>query len=300
MDYIGPSIVLTGFRSAAPVSLRSLGDLPELHEHYWDHGLTNQDPGVLSRAKHANPMFASLITDIFTLHYGTDPLLGFHLATAYAPLTPESPLSLKQSTGSRLNRVVEAAQLQFREWAISFRRRTSQNLVMRFFSGDALAFCHTLQHKRIAPSDISAYWYRSPYRLEPLMLDGIDYGTTGKAPILFNVIDKSNLVDHVGAINILVAASPLLQNNISVTIYMESLVKHTKSYKALMDKLYCGHFPTVSVLVGLFPVEYWTNASSVSTAEEGLLDKTTTRVDTTGDHRGQIHVRLAWKLPFRH
>jgi hypothetical protein len=32
------------------------------------------------------------VTDTSTIHYGTDPLLGFHLATAYAPLTKESPL----------------------------------------------------------------------------------------------------------------------------------------------------------------------------------------------------------------
>lgn len=32
------------------------------------------------------------VTDSSTRHYGTDPLLGFHLATAYYPLAKESPL----------------------------------------------------------------------------------------------------------------------------------------------------------------------------------------------------------------
>jgi hypothetical protein len=90
--FLGSGPVITGVRSAAPVGLQSMQDVPELHQHFWDHGITDKDPDILSEAKFPNPMFASQVTDTFTLHYGTDPLLGFHLATAYAPLTPGSPL----------------------------------------------------------------------------------------------------------------------------------------------------------------------------------------------------------------
>jgi hypothetical protein len=62
----------------------------------------------------------------------------------------------------------------------------------------------------ITRDDISAHWYRGPYQLELLVLDSEDYASSGKAPLSFNVIDTSNLVDHVGAINVLVATSSLL------------------------------------------------------------------------------------------
>jgi hypothetical protein len=186
-------LVLTGYRSAAPTSVQSINDLPELYEYYWDHGSTDGDPSSLSEAKHPNPMFAPLETDIFTLHYSTDPLLGFHLATAYAPLTPESPFHLKSPGHSHLHKVVEAARLQFRAWSTSFRRCARHDLTLRFFAGDALAFCHTLQHKIITRDDISVHWYRGPYQLEPLVLDSEDYASSGKAPLSFNVISREGV-----------------------------------------------------------------------------------------------------------
>jgi hypothetical protein len=82
-------LVLTGYRSTTPTSIQSIKDLPKLYEYYWDHGSTDGDPNSLSKAKHTNPTFAPLETDI------ADSLLGFHFATAYAPLTPESTLHLE-------------------------------------------------------------------------------------------------------------------------------------------------------------------------------------------------------------
>ena len=90
----------------------------------------------------------------------------------------------------------------------------------------------------ITRDDISAHWYRGLYQLEPLVLDSENYATNGKAPLSFNVIDTSNLMDNAGAINVLVATSPLLENSISATLYTESLVKREESHKALINKLF--------------------------------------------------------------
>jgi hypothetical protein len=270
--FFGSGHIMTGVRSAAPVGLQSMQDVADLHRHFWDYGITDKDPDILSQAKLPNPMFASQVTDTFTLHYGTDPLLGFHLATAYTPLTPGSPLRPKPLGKSNLHIVVEAARIQFRAWAISFRRRACSGLILRFFAGDALAFCHTLQHKRKTKRDTSAHCYRGSYHLEPLMLDGEDYSVLGKGPLSFDVIDTSNLADHVGALNVLIAASPLLTNNVFASLYTESLVKRESSQKALIDKFLCGHFPTISILLGLFPVEYWTEATAISPTGEVVME----------------------------
>ncbi|KAJ9660986.1 hypothetical protein H2201_006714 [Coniosporium apollinis] len=279
VDRLGKSgIVLTGFRSTAPVGPQSLKDLPGLHQQYWDHGTT--DGGDGRKATCSNPMFASSVTDTFILHYGTDPLLGFHLASAYVPLAPTSPLRPNSIEIRHLHKVVAAARLQFQTWAASFRNCAPQSLTLRFFAGDALAFCHTLQHKRTT-NNITANPYRTPYCMEPLALNG---DTPADAPVSFDVIDTSNLVDHIGAINVLVATAPLLKHSISASLHTESLVRREKSYKERVDSILCGHFSTISFLLGLFPVEYWTNVAAVSTVDENLFDKT-----------GQMHMRLTWK-----
>lgn len=286
-------LILTGCRSAAPTTLQSMVDVPELHQYFWDHGITDNDDGALTQAMHPNPMFAPLLTDNFTLHYGTDPFLGFQLATAYVPLISGSPLCPTRSEQSHLHRVVKAARLQFREWGESFRQYAEQNLILRFIAGDALALCHTLQH-RSASGDGDAYWYRRQYSLEPLVLDGQDYAARGNAPLTFNVIDTSNLADHVGAINLLVAASPLLDGSLSATLYVESLVRQEKDQQTLLDTLVCGHFASVCILLGVFPVEYWTYATATSTADEAILEMATRSQDF---HKSQLYTKIALKRP---
>ena len=116
--YLGHGMNITGFRSAAPISTPSLKDLPGLFEHFWQHGITGVDRASISKPRIQNPTFAGSLSDTFILHYGTDPLLGFHLATAYASLASGSPL--KASGNLHLHKVVAAARLQFREWCASF------------------------------------------------------------------------------------------------------------------------------------------------------------------------------------
>lgn len=291
---LGSGPVITGFRSAAPTGLQSLRDLPKLHDHFWSYGTTD---GNKSREQYSNPMFASLETDTFTIHYGTDSILGFTLTTAYAPLTPRSPLRPNLGARSDLHKVTEAARIHFRAWSESFRRH-SQHLTIRFFAGDGLAFCHTLQGRR-ASGDVSSHWYRTNYNLQPLVLDGEDFGPSGTAPLSFDVIDTSNLVDHLGAIDVLTAASPLLKSSISASLYTESLVMKEMTRKELSNDLLCGHFPTVSILLGLIPVEYWTNTTAVSTVDELLFDATTSFVNASKGvgktQKGQMNCRIAWK-----
>ncbi len=40
---LGHGMNITGFRSAAPISIPSLKDLPELFQHFWKHGVTGED-----------------------------------------------------------------------------------------------------------------------------------------------------------------------------------------------------------------------------------------------------------------
>ncbi|KIW74850.1 hypothetical protein Z517_11620 [Fonsecaea pedrosoi CBS 271.37] len=288
----GTSFVISGLRSAAPVGIGAIHDAPKLHQHYWDHGNTDREGKDPCRTDTPNPMF---VTDRSTLHYGTDPLLGFHLATAYTPLTEQSPFHAEVMThDSSCFRVVEAARLQFRSWARSLRQYPPSCLTIRFFAGDAISFLYALQQKKITRSERAAGMYRDPYHAEPLVLDGEEYTDSARAPLTFDVIDTSNLLDHVGALNLLVAAAPMLDEGRSASLYTESLVKQEETHTAYIDSLLKGHFPTISTLLGLFPVEYWTNASASSAMDDLMMDSSF--IGVAGDIRsGQMHVRLTWK-----
>jgi hypothetical protein len=292
--YVGSenAYVTTGIRSAAPIGIAYAENAHISYQHYWKYGSTSHDPQILAKTNLPNPLFAIHTIGAPTLHYGTDPLLGFHLATAFAPVKDTLSAS-GVSTRTPALRVVEAAQLQFREWCHVFRSSSQTDLVIRFFAGDAIAFEHALHHLDLSGHNWSGNVYRDIHHLSPIELDKKEYNPTNGAPLTFNVIDTSNLIDHVGALNLLSATSPLLRSNMSSTLYTESLVKREKDHRAYIDSILCGDFATISLLLDLFPIEYWTNASSSSTADDVTFD-IALRLTDSGD-RGQMRVKLTWK-----
>ncbi|KAI1134399.1 hypothetical protein F5Y05DRAFT_235168 [Hypoxylon sp. FL0543] len=288
--FSGTGLILTGTRSAAPAHIGALKDLDSLHRHYWKHGSIELKANVRAKAKYSNPMFLTL-KDEAILHYGSDPLFGFHLATAYTPLSPRGPSAIPNGGTSQLERIVATARAEFREWAASFRKH-STDIALRFFIGDAVSFAHTLQHKRIADVD-TAGWHRSRHSFAPLTLDGPDY-LACKAPLVFDVIDTSNLCDHLGSLVLLTAVTTLLRNHPSSVLYAEVIVKFHKSRREILDNMVCGHVPTMSMLLGLFPVDYWTNTASLS-ADEEMLNAMNAM---TGDQKHeQMFLRTRWKRP---
>ncbi|KAL1960584.1 hypothetical protein VTO42DRAFT_7163 [Malbranchea cinnamomea] len=217
------------------------------------------------------------------LHYGTNVFGTFHLLTAYAELVGSSPSVEKKRNAYQ--RLMGTAKSQFHSWCTAF-RRTVDNLTIRFCTAEVLAFCQTLQHLNIT-NERSANWPRTPYRVDTLTLDGQDYREGAHAPRTFGIIDTSNLIDHVGILNLLTAATPLLDHDLSATLYTEMLVRRSKAFKESLENLLSGNFPSMAVLLGLFPVGYWTNASAVFDAGEQLLS------DTGAD--GQMFLRQGWK-----
>jgi hypothetical protein len=91
------------------------------------------------------------------------------------------------------------------------------------------------------------------------------------------------------------ATSPLLDHNISATLYAESLVMREENQKASIDGLLGGHFPTVSILFGLVPIEYWTNATATSHVDEILFDTVEREMGSMENNPGQMRSRLTWK-----
>lgn len=285
---------MAGFRSASPAYMSSPEDLVALDQYYWKYGTTELKTGIRSASTHPNPAILT-VGDGAAIHYGTDPLLGFHLAAAGAPL---------DSTDAAINRLPQRekyaalARAEFRDWMVSYREQSHKNNIrVRFFIGDAVSFAHTLQRKRVT-SEITAHWHRDRWGVCPLVLNGPDYAPGGQAPMEFDVIDTSNLCDHLGSLTLLTATSPLLRDDISAVLYTEVLARNHKDPREVLDQVLCGHVPTLSTLLGLFPVEYWTNTSPTSISDEVMLDTVIeglSEKQKDSQQRGQLFLRTSWK-----
>ncbi|KAF7593201.1 hypothetical protein BBP40_011831 [Aspergillus hancockii] len=160
------------------------------------------------------------------LHYGTDPLGSYHISTAYTPLSSQSPLRVDKTKARELGSSFHVALTEFRAYANALRNAVGR-LSIRFVNADALAFYQTLQYLR-EHGEKTAGWYKHTQSCAPLVLDASDYVTqdsAGQAPLSFDIIDTSNLVDHLGCLNLLAAAGPLLTQKPSSTFSTGMLVR---------------------------------------------------------------------------
>ena len=274
--------VSTAFRSAGPLwpNLESMGT--DHFDKFWTTGTTSKP------ASHINPTFAySLSGRKFNVHYGTDPLLSFHLAVPLAP-TKEPP----RSPATRLEHLDKSIKIQFRAWCTSFRTRLlakAPQIIIRYFVGEALAFCQALYHCKLLNNTKTGV-YATPWGGAKIDLCVEDYSPEApkRAPLSFNTIDTSNLSDHLGLLNVLLATMPLLRDTWSSTLHTHTLLRsegHISLQKGLSDKT-CADIPMLSLLLGVVPCRHLSEITSVSSTHEMMLSSAQSR---------QFHDSLSWK-----
>ena len=272
-------------RSAGPYFHRSTEPATKLFHHYWKTGITSLNPQVISAATFVNPTFVySLTGEGFTLHYGTTPIAPFHLAPAF--------LSSKQDTPT-IPELVDCARSQFSSWVKKFRlfvQQKPQRLTVRLFAGDALFLCRALVH-HVGTGKIPSSITVAPWNTTQLTLDGGDYGQCDSAPTSFNIIETSNIMDHIGLLNVLVAALPLLSPNPSATLFTEALIYTGSDATKNLTTQFCADVSTISLLFDLAPINYFSNFNTRSNAEEILA----ARFHVSSFK--QYHERITWKRP---
>ncbi|KAJ7626423.1 hypothetical protein DFH06DRAFT_1339559 [Mycena polygramma] len=244
--------------------------------HYWETGTVSRSTSDVRAATLVNPTFLysessapSLVGDHCSLHYGTYPLEGFHLAAAFLDSSTDGTVTEDQ--------LVACARAQVAEWCSRFQTTVSQKAVtITLFIGDAIPFCQKLARG----SDVRPHV--APWKATQLVLDG-DYscGQTG-----FDTIDTSNLVEHIGVLNVLIAAVPLLAHRKTSVLYTELLLKKDEGSKPwnFVQPL-CADIPTLGLLLGISPDGYIAQFTS------------TTRVQNIASSR-KYRERLAWKCPY--
>ncbi|EGO18875.1 hypothetical protein SERLADRAFT_480551, partial [Serpula lacrymans var. lacrymans S7.9] len=106
------------------------------------------------------------------------------------------------------------------------------------------------------------------------------------APSSFNVIDTSNIMDHVGFINVLTVVSPLLKHSPSSVIYTDGLLSPGKNPVTNLLEHTCADLPTIAFLFDLMPTHFASRSGPSAT----------TSPRTTGYCPSQTHERITWKI----
>ncbi|KAF7311513.1 hypothetical protein MKEN_01053600 [Mycena kentingensis (nom. inval.)] len=245
----------------------------EIVATYYKTGTTFLSSKDAAAATTLNPTFVySLGGEGCSVHYTTDPLAGFHFASLFGNSTT----------------TVSATEL-----LAAAKRHKAKPPVVRFFATDALGLCKALDAFRVCGAvDLGipvAQW-----KTQTIKLNHNEYGPDGLAPCTFNVIDTSNLTDHSGLLNVMIAAVPLLRkpNYGGGVLYTESLIyMGTDGTKEFATRLY-GDLQTVGFLLGLVPTDYASGFASRSNTHELNIHKT-----ETGSELGQFHQMTTWKAP---
>src|SRR5579871_4689497 len=186
-------------RSFGPRLANALRITEHYTNHWWRHGTLEK-----RHVTDCNPLllFSSTGGDRFSIHYRTNPLNAYHLASGITETTNDSPYYFPRGEGrTARENVLLAANGQFRLWCDAFRRavkRENGTLRIRIFCGDAVNFCMSLKHFRVT-KERSANFYSRPWSITPLALDGDDYlpDAAHQAPLTFNIIETSNISDEV-------------------------------------------------------------------------------------------------------
>ncbi|KAJ9609426.1 hypothetical protein H2200_005753 [Cladophialophora chaetospira] len=281
-EFVSPGVM----RSASPCSGPALRDMFLLLRDFWKTGVAFNDEQVLVGSKHRNPTFSTEHGTLIVDHC-TEPLQSFHLATAYCPL--EKGSSLKVTKHSVSKPAAMAAMTEFQAWTAAF-RAARKRLTLRFSASNAIAFCQALQDRRAHPDDNRDSQYRDNWNFDPLELDQDEYCPAKSAPTTFDVIDSSNIADHCGSLNVLTACRSALKPGPTSTFYIELLALRDESLEVYAKRLLCGDIATVSLLLGLNPVGYWTNTTTLSPMAEIETEKA---ADERGT--GQARIIIVWK-----
>jgi len=262
------------------------GAAKEIITHFWKHGVT--DPNAIANATRVNPTFVFANgKDEFSVHYETNPLAGFHLVAGCLPVKG----SKNSGKDTKPEHLLAAAKAQFHDWGSSFRSVVNSGAVtIRFHIGGALEFCRALRHWQFTGS-IDCGEYSAQWTSKMLALDGGDYSaqTSSRHGPPFNIIETSSLLDQVGLLNIIAAASPLLLKSPSSTMYTGMSVASTQEPDRAFSHRLCCDIGAFGVLFGLIPYTYVSGFSSCSNTHEILFFENFDAAD-------EPHERLGWKF----
>ena len=295
-------ITLSGLRAAGPNAIHAL-DSSSHAFRFWKTGVLGGLDELRTNATCVNPLFvfSKFGGEDCVIHYGTDPIYGFHCSTAFVEVyhkadhTTSPQYTDSESSEVTLRRFVKTAMNQFKAWCSAFQVATTSTahgtpaVQVHHFCGDAMEFCFALQTtmEKIDPQFNIYQSCRAPWK-NPLL-----FPKNSAFVRPFDVIDTSNIVDHIGVINTLICCIPLLKYTSNATLYTEHLViEATKDLEPLdrLKSLLCGDPSAMFFLFGIAPMECLTGVTTASSYLEELAQTWSGGVRLT-----QNRWRFSWK-----
>lgn len=282
---------LAGSRSGGVHAFEKINVLGSTYRAYWKTGVVagnKEDVSMLQRENggHANPLLSVSSAPLgdFAVHYGTDPVSGYNVAAALDKLTTDS---------SAPERLTKSVKTQFHEWCAAFIQCANARTVqISVHCGDALSLCYALQRRAGISPNIPEHLfsYARPWSATSVIIEG-DLGsdlTNG-----FHVIDTSNISDHIGILNLLPAAVPLLSSDANAVLYTETLLPKGLDLNKYCDELLLTDTEAICLFIDLAPSGYMLGTSTEQFGTETMLEYLATGSKTSGQKR----MRLTWKHP---
>ena len=263
--------------SASPLAQQARGDIWESTRGFFTTGsFSKTTAGQLP-----NPLYFSndglLIPE--------NPLMGFHLATSYTPLTELSPLRPDLTDDPDMHRSLQSAKVQFNEWTHALCEQLGSRLSLSLVAADPLAYCDAVQ--RLASGEEDGGSYRMQNSTETLRLNP-------NSVTRFDAIEASNVTgNRIRTLLTLASAAPLLKDADWSTIYTEFNIRMGDMRENPLEDLLYAETHTVSLLLGVGAAEIATNSSSTSIVDDVLLG-VEDGVEL-GNQTSPIYYRLSWK-----
>lgn len=222
------------------------------------------------------------------LHYGADPTGGYHTSLCYGPLQDAAATGmpgLVQCTSPdafRSEMMVTNAFTEFSAWCAATKERLDRQLVqIHVVVCDAFDLVRVMMARQLQQAMSPAAGHADTKQgLETIRED---------VPTTFDVIDTSNMADHCGLLNVLLACQPLLRRHLHSTLLTEnisSFSKDTMALSTLVEPWLGTNLETFAVLTGLVPVDY------PSTTSCHLKDALVMKYAVNGEHSNLF---LRWK-----
>lgn len=246
-------------RSASFMRHHAVKSISDQYGIYWRTGTTATSPEDVKKAQLLNPTWAySLQGEKFSPHDNTYPQ-AFHFVSALGPIASDP-------TGPVTPSIMAKAKQQFNAACITFQSSMKAGaVIIRFVFGDALQFCHALRNPSMTV--ITAPWRTTIFDLADHL------SSSPPPPQTFDVIDTSDLVNSLGAINILLATQPLLKKAPASQsmVYTEySTISKEAAVEIFIEQL-CSDPSNFTALIGLLPRAFISAFDSHSCTHEVLL-----------------------------
>ncbi|TIA45510.1 hypothetical protein D6C79_05640 [Aureobasidium pullulans] len=279
-----PSIVGHGVRSAGAHGLWATPQLNDAFHAFWRTGVVagnRKDVSALSQdgGGRVNPLMAisPVPSSKFNVHYGSDPLLGFHLAEHFDLASQAADVGMES-----LALLVKS---QFSKWCQTFISCVASRAInIMHHCGEAINFAHALQ--AIKGSDTLSpltRHYVKPWSAVPLSLPSTLFTA-------YHVIDTSNVIDHVGILSLLPAIVPLLSEVCGSVLYTESLLQGAEESQNFLSTVLHSDVTMSSLVFGVAPVGYLLGTMTDSTHIEHLLEMSLVK-----GRQKQYRMRLPWR-----